>query len=247
VKPAVSQTPCLLVVFLAACGGGSPPAPTTPSSSTAPAASASTASATASSSATPASADDEDDEVSSGGKAATAAAKASAPPRTGGTTPPTAVTLDTLFDKSAKKTDFPKKTADDAECVRKASLTGKNDKDYDSLLAACGAPTGMKEYTKKVTGKLDPKHTRDEYVVKMVGGYCYRFYAIGDDSVGNLDIRVQRRDGDLVSMDQSKQAVAILDPDQPWCKTHDREFHFVVETTSGTGAYTFGVWARPKK
>jgi hypothetical protein len=185
--------------------------------------------------------------VSAGGKAAAAVAKASNPPATGATTSPAPVTLDALFDKTAKKTDFPKKTADDGDCVRKVSLSGKNDKDYDALLASCGNPTGMKEYTKKVTGKLDSKHPRDEYVVKMAGGFCYRFYAIGDDSVGNLDVRVQRRDGDLVSMDQSKQAVAILDPDAPWCKTHDREFHFVVESTAGKGGYTFGVWARPKK
>jgi hypothetical protein len=157
------------------------------------------------------------------------------------------VKLDGLFDKTAKKAEFPKKTADDGDCVRAVSLTGKNDKDYEALLASCGAPTGMKEYTKKVTGKLDAKHPRDEYVITMVGGFCYRFYAIGDSSFGDINIRVQRRDGDLVSMDQSKQAIAILDPGQPWCKTHDREFHFVVETAAGAGGYTFGVWARPKK
>jgi hypothetical protein len=125
-------------------------------------------------------------------------------------------------------------------------LFGAFDKDYDAVIGSCGGPTGMKEYTRKVTGRFDDGHHRDTYVFKMLGGYCYRFFAVADKGVANIDIRVERPDGALVSMDQTHGPVAIMDPHEPWCKTHDREFRLVVETTSGSGRYAFGVWARPK-
>jgi hypothetical protein len=184
--------------------------------------------------------EEDTDEVSASAKAAAAAApKNEAPVSTGGP-------LDALFDKTVKKADFPKKTVKDGECLRQADLVGKADKDYEAITAKCGAPTGMKEYTKKASGNLDGKKPRDIYRVKMAGGFCYRFWAVADKEIADIDIRVQTPKGALVSIDQSKHSVAVLDPDEPWCKTHDREFDFVVETQGGKGAYVFGVWARPK-
>jgi hypothetical protein len=239
--------PTLSLLLLVSCGGNkaAPPStpPDTPSTPSTPSTGSSSGSTASSGDAGGSSApSDEDlDEVSATSKAAAAAAKPStATGTTGGGT------LDTLLDKTAKKDGFPKKTASDKDCLREAQFMGKADKDYDALMAKCGAPTGMKEYTKKTTGKLDAKHPRDTYRVKMLGGFCYRFWAIGDKEVGNLDIRVQTPKGALVSIDQSTQAVAVLDPDEPWCKSHDRDFDFVVETQNGKGTYVFGVWARPK-
>ena len=234
--------PLLVPIF--GCGGSKPAAPTTPTPSDAADAGAggggaSTGSSDAGSTAA-AEPEEDKDEVSASSKAAAAAAKPSAAPA------PAGGPLDGLFDKTAKKADFPKKTANDKDCLREAQLSGKAAKDYDAIMAKCGGPTGMKEYTKKVTGTFDAKHPRDVYRVKMLGGFCYRFWAVGDQAVGNLDIRVQTPKGALVSIDQSSQAVAMLDPDEPWCKSHDREFDFVVETQGGKGAYVFGVWARPK-
>lgn len=204
------------------------------------------ATADASSSAEPPS--EEDDDVSASARAAVIDhLKSSSASSSEAYKPGTPIALEGLFEKSAAKADFPKKTASDRDCYRTVGISGKADKDYDAILAACGAPTGMKEWTKRVTGKLDAKNPRDTYAIKLRGGLCYRVYAIGDTSLGNLDIRVQRTTGALLSMDQSKQAIAILDPEEPWCKTHDRELHFIVETTGGAGGnYVFGVWARPK-
>lgn len=188
----------------------------------------------------------DDEGVSPSTKAAVAAAQSStaslAKPNADGT-----ITLEPLMsapDPSAAAS-FPKQTASDAECFKSVGLTGKSSADYDALIAACGAPTGCKEFVRHVVGKLDDAHHRDTYVLKMLGGYCYRFFAVGDETLGNVDIRVERPDGALVSIDQSKQSIAILDPDATWCKTHDREFHVVVEA-KGAGGYALGIWARPK-
>lgn len=231
-----------LSVTLISLGCGSPPAatpPPAPSAAAAPASAAPDASVTPAAPVASAAPAPDDDEVSAGAKAAAAASK---PVAVNGVT-----TLEPLLAKGAPKADFPKKSASDKDCLQAASLSGKAAADFDAIAAKCGAPTGMKEYVKKVTGTLDAKHPRETYSVKMLGGFCYRFFAIGDHAIGDMDIRVQTPKGALVSMDQSKQAVAVLDPDEPWCKTHDREFQFVVESASGKpGAYVFGVYARPK-
>lgn len=232
----------LLLLACAACGGNKPAEQPKTADTSKP---ADTAAAPDSGAAPQAAKEEEEDkdEVSASAKAAAAKATKSANDGVGTSA---GGPLDGLFDKSAKKSDFPKKTASDKDCLREANLQGDAKKDYDAIMAKCGGPAGMKEYTKKVVGTLDAKKPRDIYRVKMVGGFCYRFWAIGDKTVGNLDIRVQTPKGALVSIDQSSQAVAVLDPDEPWCKSHDREFDFVVETQGGKGSYVFGVWARPK-
>ena len=89
-------------------------------------------------------------------------------------------------------------------------------------------------------------HAQDTYSFRMLGGYCYRFFVVGDPGLDVIDVRVHRPNGALLSMVETKQGVAILDPKEPWCKKHDRDFQVVIEARSGSkGGYSFGIWARP--
>jgi hypothetical protein len=205
---------------LAACGGGSAPPPAAPAPTT------------------PA----EDDRPAS---AATAAPNAPARAPDAAAVIPLEGLMEKLAPGAAR--GFPRATARDRDCMQAVGLAGEAGKDYDALAAACGAGTGMKEYVRRAAGKFDASHRRDTYRLNMVGGLCYRFFAVADGSVDKLTIRVERPNGALVSTIQSKEPVAILDPGEPWCKTHDREFHVVVEAAgSGAGRYAFGIWARPR-
>lgn len=156
------------------------------------------------------------------------------------------IVLDNLFTPSLKAADFPKAVAKDTDCNANLGFTGTAAKDYPELTAKCGTGTGMREFVKTVTGSLDEKHRRDIYAFKMAGGFCYRFFAVADDTVRGIKIAVQRPEGALLSMAASKNFVAIMNPDGTWCKTKDREFRLVVESLAGSGKYSFGVWARPK-
>jgi hypothetical protein len=157
------------------------------------------------------------------------------------------ISLETVQGKPAAGADFPAKKTTDAACIGDISLGGKSTADYEDVGKKCGTATGMKPFTKPVSGKLGPSHTRDVYTFTMLGGLCYRFFAVGDDSLSNVNIRVETMTGAFLSMDSTKQPFAVLDPDAAWCKTHDRQFRFVVETTGKSdGNYVFGVWARPK-
>ncbi|CAN5309741.1 hypothetical protein BH09MYX1_BH09MYX1_33580 [soil metagenome] len=224
------------------CGGSKPPPSTADTSATASAAPSAAASTAPSASATAATASTDEDDVDPAAKTAIAAAGGSP----GATATGASLTLDLLVHPPARAADFPKASATDAECNKGMTFTGGSVVDYDRLVGKCGTPTGLKEYVKKVTGKLDATHMHDKYAFHMAGGFCYRFFAVADKTVTNVTIRIQRKSGDLVSIASSRNFISIMDPDTTWCKTHDRDFDIIVETSAGQGNYAFGIWARPK-
>jgi hypothetical protein len=84
--------------------------------------------------------------------------------------------------------------------------------------------------------------------VKIQGGLCYRFFGVADATIPDLDILIERSNGDLVGDDKTNGPVAIIDADKNWCMDSDADFRFQVQIKGrGAGNYEFGVWARPKK
>jgi hypothetical protein len=156
-------------------------------------------------------------------------------------------TLVPLFAKDARPA-FPKATTNDRECWQTLSLSGEAKKDFDALVSSCGAPTGSVPYVAPATGKLHHIHDkRDTFVVKIQGGLCYRFFGVADGTIKDLDILIERGNGDLVGDDRTNGPVAIIDTDKNWCMDSDGDYQFKVEVDGpGTGNYEFGVWARPK-
>src|SRR5689334_8467375 len=82
--------------------------------------------------------------------AAAKAAAAGAKPAADALTPRK---LPARFDKSAK--DFPTRTGTSDAACWKVVRTGNAAEDYAAIVAACGAPTGMKDFVTKVSGTLD--------------------------------------------------------------------------------------------
>jgi hypothetical protein len=156
-------------------------------------------------------------------------------------------TLAPLFEKGAPPS-FPKGTTGERECWQTVSLTGDAKKDFDALVARCGTPTGAIEYVKPAIGKLHyTKDKRDTFMVKVHGGYCYRFFGVADGTINDLDILIQKKNGDLVGSDNTSGPVAIIEPDKAWCMDRDDDYQFKVEIDgTGVGNYAFGVWARHK-
>ncbi len=154
--------------------------------------------------------------------------------------------LETLLTKTSS--GFPSGTESDAGCVSAIGLVGDPAKDFLEVAKHCGTNTGMKEFTHKLTGKLDAaKHASDTYDFFMLGGFCYRFFTVGDANLSHFTVAIERPNGAVLSIAETKEGVAFLDPKAPWCKTHDREFHIVIEAKGqSAGGYTFGIWARPK-
>jgi hypothetical protein len=152
-----------------------------------------------------------------------------------------------LFEKT-KRPPFPKATIGEHECWQTVALTGVARKDYEALVAHCGAPTGSVEYVRPNVGKLH--HTRDKrdtYLVHVQAGLCYRFFGVGDSSIQDLDILIERTGGVLVGEDRARGPIAIIESDKAWCMDYDGDYQFGVQVDGGgTGHYVFGVWARPR-
>jgi hypothetical protein len=157
-------------------------------------------------------------------------------------------TLTPLFEKGAKLA-FPKATASEKDCWQTVSISGDARKDFDALVAKCGATTGAVEYVKPALGKLHSvKDKRDTFYVKVHGGFCYRFFGVADGTIKDLDILIMRANNDLVGQDKVDGPVSIIDSDTAWCMDTDGDYQFRVEVHgTGEGHYVFGVWARAKK
>jgi len=157
---------------------------------------------------------------------------------------PMTVELNAPFDAGT----FPKKTASDKTCWQTLSLSGDASKDYEKLAGSCGAPAGLVEYAKPVKGHLHSvKDKRDTFTLKLQKGLCYRYFAVADSGIKDLDILVEKRNGALVADDKQTSPVAIIESEKTWCMNEDAEYDFHIEVDGeGAGKYVFGVWARPK-
>ena len=181
--------------------------------------------------------------------AATAAPTAAAKPTPAADEDPTEssgkITMRVLMAASPK---FPPAKASEAECWKTIGLTGNHKKDYEALIAACGTPTGLVEYTAPAMGRLHSvTDQRDTFTLKLRGGFCYRYFAVADDTIKDLDILIETDGGALVGEDKSTGPVAIIESSKSWCQNDDVEYTFQVKVDgAGKGAYVFGVWARKK-
>lgn len=157
-------------------------------------------------------------------------------------------TLTPLFDKASRPT-FPKATGGAAKCWQTVSLSGDADEDYQQIAAKCGTATGAVAYVKPASGKLHSvKDKRDTYALHLQGGLCYRYFAVADGTVKDLDILILQAKGALVGDDKTTGPVAIIEMEKPWCQDRDVDYQFALEVDgAGTGRYVFGVWAQPGK
>jgi hypothetical protein len=160
----------------------------------------------------------------------------------------TAIRLTPLFGTSGAPPAFPAATTSDLGCLGHATLVGDNAKDYPAVASACGAPTGLAEYTKPVSGMLHSTFDKqDSYVVALAAGYCYRVIATGDQSIFDLGLSITPVAGGKTTEDGARGSVAILDNDQPLCVDTSGDYAINLEIEGmGYGGYTLGVWARPK-
>ncbi len=220
-----------VLVLVAACGGNS-----SNSTATAPTTSASTASTAASAS----------------GAATTAPAASSASaanePYDDPNESAVAIDMPPLVKKGTPKSAYPKVTTSDGDCYKTVGFSGQHDRDYTALIEKCGTPTGMLEYVKPQTGKLHSvKDAVDSFTVPMDKGSCYRLFAVGDQTIHDIDI-VILRNGAILGSGAMTQPVEIIQGSAPFCPVDDGKYSFDVKVKGeGKGAYTFGIWTRPAK
>jgi hypothetical protein len=155
-------------------------------------------------------------------------------------------TLEPLLAKG-QRPSFSKRTIGERECWQAMALTGEARQDYAALVERCGKPTGSLEYARPAVGRLDHTYDKsDTFIVFLRAGLCYRFFGVGDATIPDLDILIERN-GALQGEDRTHGSVAIINTDEAWCMDSDAEYRFLVQVSGeGHGRYVFGVWARPR-
>jgi hypothetical protein len=224
-----------VLALAAACGGSPPPPPKPADSKDAPPASTDTPS-------TDKPADTSAKDPAGDKYAAAEAQKHEDPNEKEGP-----ITLTGLVPKGTPKSAFPKQTVQDHDCLKELSFGGNHKKDYDTLVGKCGTPTGMMKFTEPAEGRLHSKlDKRDHFNLKVFKNMCYRYFAVADDGIKDIDIIVLKK-GALLAMDKTEHPIAVIDTDKLWCVDEDMDLDFAVEIDGpGAGGYTFGVWTRPK-
>jgi hypothetical protein len=157
------------------------------------------------------------------------------------------IRLTALVPKGAAKSSFPKPTIGDHACLGQVAITGHHKQDYAAIVEKCGAPTGMVPFTEPAEGRLHAKlDKRDHFQMSVYKDMCYRYFAVADDGIKDIDILVLKK-GALLATDRTEQHIAVIESDKLWCVDDDMDLDFAVEVDGpGAGEYTFAAWTRPK-
>ena len=82
-------------------------------------------------------------------------------------------------------------------------LSGKYVDDYNELAARCGKPTGMLPFSKPVQASSAPTTKATSTRSKLVGGGCYRFFAVADSSIKDIDVAIATMENKVVWVDKN--------------------------------------------
>jgi hypothetical protein len=109
-----------------------------------------------------------------------------------------------LIAKNPPKSLFPKATIGDHECLAGFAFTGNHKTDYETLVKQCGTPTGLLKYAEPKEGRLHAKHDkRDVFSVEVRKGMCYRYFAVADNGIADIDILIEKKNGALIGEDKT--------------------------------------------
>lgn len=129
------------------------------------------------------------------------------------------------------------------ECYGAFSPTGDPKADLERLTRSCGPTGGMHSVTPihlDRQAEQDPVDRYTFYVPKA--GSCYRIYAVGDGSVGDLDLLLRGPDGADVVADVTHDAHPVLPPKGPICFDSPGLYLLEVSVFRGAGRYAIQVW-----
>lgn len=140
---------------------------------------------------------------------------------------------------------YPDRTARYDECYHRFEPTRAPMADIQKLGEMCGRPTGMLPMTEPTSGRLAHRSqiTRE---VKLFADRCYRFFAVGDASIADLDTVIRRSSGEAVIYDTLMDPIPILDTKAPFCPDRSDTYRFEISAAEGSGSFAYQIWEGPR-
>lgn len=94
------------------------------------------------------------------------------------------------------------------------------------------------------TEALETGHSTDHSVL-LQNGRCARFFAVAEQSIGDLEIGVFDTNGSLVRQESSPGARAEIGKDHPICPPATGMYRVHVTARAGTGKYALRAYQSP--
>ena len=144
-------------------------------------------------------------------------------------------------------TGFPPQRVAYDQCYKGFRVTGNSERDVAALGERCGAPCGMIPLSGIMSDTQDESDNVDVYGITLSNERCYRFFAVGESSISDLDSAIADASGNVLLRDVFNDAAPILGPERPFCPNESGRYKFVVSVASGTGTFHFQVWQGPRQ
>lgn len=115
--------------------------------------------------------------------------------------------------------------------------------DLVRLTSACAASAGLVAVTPVKVGAAQGELAEvDRLSFRGRAGRCYRVFAVGDPTVGDLDIAVVDEEGALAAADLSGDRFPVAPPTGFLCLRSDQLFTIQIGVMAGSGSYLAQVW-----
>lgn len=121
--------------------------------------------------------------------------------------------------------------------------TGAPEADTMKIGMACGPVNGL-TLARKWTGRVDEtaSPSRATHHWDADRGDCFRLFAVGEATIDDLEVEVERPNGDGVLLENQSRPWVVVSEDRPFCTERDGEFVARVSTHGGSGVYALSVW-----
>jgi hypothetical protein len=141
---------------------------------------------------------------------------------------------------------FPVQRVGFDECYKGFQVTGQSERDVVGLGERCGGPCGMVPFSGVMSGSQAENDDVDVYGIELRNDRCYRFFAVGEQSISDLDSAIADGDGNVLLRDVYTDSAPILGPEGPFCPPVAGHYKYVVSVAGGAGTFHFQVWQGPR-
>lgn len=143
---------------------------------------------------------------------------------------------------SSSGSGFPTQRVAFDECYKGFSVTGHSERDVIALGERCGAPCGMIPFSSVRSDSQRESDDVDVYGIELRADRCYRFIAVGDSDIDDLDAAIADSEGNILLRDTYSDSAPILGPESAFCPSSAGHYKFVVSVARGAGTFHFQVW-----
>jgi hypothetical protein len=78
-----------------------------------------------------------------------------------------------------------------------------------------------------------------QFELQLEQGVCYRFFAVGDSGIEDLDIGIKDSTDQQIAVDGQRGPVAVINADGPFCAKKTETAVLLAKVEKGAGRYAF--------